>query len=368
MFIMPELRPSGAEVMFQKAAPIWLSQGFRLTILTTGKSTGSFAKTLGDSGYDIIHSRLDRIPSPQQIIRFTKRIVKLKPDIAHFNAEAHGPLHTLPALLCNARIFRTVHSSFEFVGQLRFRRLVSRRVSRLLGCRFIAISNAVCLNEKSRFHNPSEVCSNWFDDSYFRPPSPAERTTARATLKIPSDQFAIVSIGNSSLVKNYSSIISSLAICQNQSAHYYQVGAPDPTGGENRLASQLRLEDKVHLVGHSDDVRSWLWAADVFIMPSIYEGFGLAAAEALACATPCILSDISGFADFKQAGAVAEWVKPTPGEIARGIDTLTKSTGSLNLALIASSQRIRQNFSLEIGCRRYSDAWRSQTAATNQPS
>ena len=353
--------------MFQKAAPIWLSQGCRLTILTTGKSTGSFAKALQESGYQIIHSRLDRIPSPRQIIYYAKHIVELNPDIVHFNAEAHGPLHTLPALLCGAKIFRTVHSSFKFVGQLRIRRLISRRFSRLLGCRFIAISNAVCLNEEFRFQNPSIVCSNWFDDLHFRPPSLAERATARAMLKIPSGQFAVVSIGNSSDVKNYTSIISSLAICQNQSVHYYQVGAQDPTGAESRLAKKIGVSARVHMVGHSADVRSWLWSADAFIMPSIYEGFGLAAAEALSCATPCILSNIPGFDDFKQAGAVAQWIDPTPAEIAKKIDMLSDPNNLIS-DLIQSSQNIRKQFSLDNGCRRYLNAWRTSRASTHKPS
>ncbi len=53
----------------------------------------------------------------------------------------------------------------------------------------------------------------------------------------------------------------------------------------------LGIGDKVHFLGIRSDVPSILMAADLFLFPSIYEGFGIAAVEAQATGLPCVISD-----------------------------------------------------------------------------
>jgi len=360
LFIMPELRPSGAEIMFRLAAPLWKSEGVRLSILVTGKSLGPFAVELEKAGYSILHCRLDRVPSMRQIVSYAGKFSEIRPDVAHFNAEAHGALHMLPAFISGSQIVRTIHSSFGFDGFLRLRRILSRGISRLIGCRFIAISSEVARNESERFFNKTCVCNNWFDDTNFRPPTLDEKSISRARLAIPKNRIVLVSIGNSSPVKNYSAVISALAQCKMRSVHYHQVGNPDPTGKEADLARELGVYERVHFVGATSDVRSWLWAADIFIMPSIYEGFGLAAAEALSCGIPCVLSDIPGFHDFRRAGACAFWAEPRPEAITIILDEITRPDFNMP-DLSASSANIRSKFSLVAGSQRYLMVWKSQT-------
>ncbi|HEX7737271.1 MAG TPA: glycosyltransferase family 1 protein [Ktedonobacteraceae bacterium] len=65
---------------------------------------------------------------------------------------------------------------------------------------------------------------------------------------------------------------------------------------------QLGLEDEVVFPGYVSDVEQLLWysAAAVFVYPSLYEGFGIPVAEALACGTPVVTSTISS---LPEAGA-----------------------------------------------------------------
>jgi glycosyltransferase involved in cell wall biosynthesis len=56
---------------------------------------------------------------------------------------------------------------------------------------------------------------------------------------------------------------------------------------------KLGLQDKVHLLGQKtrEEVRRILWRADVFVLSSDYEGWGLAAVEALAAGVPVVMTD-----------------------------------------------------------------------------
>ena len=70
------------------------------------------------------------------------------------------------------------------------------------------------------------------------------------------------------------------------------VGGPGPagSGGPRHVAGALA-------VGHVDDVRPWLAAADVVVLPSRWEGLSLALLEALATARPVVVADVAGLAD-----------------------------------------------------------------------
>jgi glycosyltransferase involved in cell wall biosynthesis len=61
-----------------------------------------------------------------------------------------------------------------------------------------------------------------------------------------------------------------------------------------RLAARGDLVDRVRMLGHRDDVPSLLAAADVFALPSLYEGTAGAAIEAMAASVPVVASRVSG--------------------------------------------------------------------------
>ena len=54
------------------------------------------------------------------------------------------------------------------------------------------------------------------------------------------------------------------------------------------MIGKLGLENRVFLPGVIDDIRKIYQKADIFVSSSLYESFGLAAAEAMAFQIPCI--------------------------------------------------------------------------------
>jgi glycosyltransferase involved in cell wall biosynthesis len=63
---------------------------------------------------------------------------------------------------------------------------------------------------------------------------------------------------------------------------------------------QLDISDKVHFTGYVEqaDLPLIYNMADVFIYPSVYEGFGLPVLEAMACGTPVITSNVSSMPEI----------------------------------------------------------------------
>lgn len=62
----------------------------------------------------------------------------------------------------------------------------------------------------------------------------------------------------------------------------------------NKLIKELGVEDYIELVGDCDDVPRVLSTADIFVLPSRYEGFGIAVIEAMLSRTVVVATDIDG--------------------------------------------------------------------------
>ncbi len=80
-----------------------------------------------------------------------------------------------------------------------------------------------------------------------------------------------------------------------------------------RLAAELKIVERVRFLGNRSDVPDILAAADIYIQPSRWDGFGIAALEAMAAGLPVVVSNVPGLRDVVgdagllfEAGSVSE--------------------------------------------------------------
>jgi glycosyltransferase involved in cell wall biosynthesis len=205
--------------------------------------------------------------------------------------------------------------------------------------------------EQERFDNPGVRLWNWLDTEYFRPPSAEERQLARQNLGCTAEQFVLVSVANCNHVKNHTALLRSLPrVKQAVSPLYLHVGKEEPERPELVLTKRLGLENEVRFMGSQFDPRLFFWAADVFVMPSLYEGLGNSALEAIASGCPAVLAKVSG---LKEIAIETKWT------ISVSADVDSIAAGLLRLAGIPAdtrrsraledSTRIRDRFSMQRG-------------------
>ena len=76
---------------------------------------------------------------------------------------------------------------------------------------------------------------------------------------------------------------------------------PDRSTAEY-LARSLGVQDRIHFLGKQDNVNELLPLADLMLMPSEMESFGLAALEAMACRVPAIATRVGGVPELIESG------------------------------------------------------------------
>jgi glycosyltransferase involved in cell wall biosynthesis len=298
LHVLNELKPSGAETMLRCAAPHWKSHGVGCDILATGANEGPFADALREVGYAIHH--LPREPSLGYFRNFRKLVRANGYDVVHQHAEGASYWFALAAMSAGARVVRTIHNNFSFEGSLRWRRSLQRRHLAFQGVRHVSIAPGVQHNERKRFGLRSELVLNWVDTSRFSPISAPERHAARQKWGFAEDSPVLISLGNCSTVKNHGLVLEAMARLHDfPQLHYLHVGLEGEAGGaERQLANRLGIADRVVFAGWLPNVREALAAADLYVMPSLYEGLGIAALEALGMGLPAVLARADGLSDL----------------------------------------------------------------------
>jgi glycosyltransferase involved in cell wall biosynthesis/GT2 family glycosyltransferase len=355
--VLGAIRRSGAELMLANGEELFRSLGFRSHIVSVATDAESeIAREIIKAGIPVEHigSRVRwRTVAP-----FLRALRRIRPAIVHVHLEGFSLAWLAVARLARLPTIRTVHSTFEFRGWLRIRKSIERQVARCIGVRFVAVSPSVQANEAIRFRNPTTLIDNWFDDRRFRPPSEIERTRARDRLAISSADFVISVVGNCSVVKNHHELLRALALLPGDvQPVLLHVGQGELTQDEMALVAELRAESRVRFLGSMTDVQPVLYASDVFVMPSLYEGMGIAALEAMAVGVPSIVCDVPGLRDLAALSPAVRTVAPEARSIASELVEIAARRPTVpDLSLAAAA---RSRFGRERGVRSYVALYRS---------
>jgi len=164
----------------------------------------------------------------------------------------------------------------------------------------------------------------------------------------PKGCLKVLSIGNLRPAKNYHNVLRAVALLGDLDFEYQIAGTGECMNDLLRLSRELGLESKVRFLGYIESIQNLLAAANVFLMPSRWEGFGLAAVEAMNASLPLVVSDIPGLREIVDVDPpCALFVDPeSPESIANGLRQLLVSS-DLRLQLSANAFAHSQKFSID---------------------
>jgi len=311
-----------------RALPI-LAPHDRFALLVSPSAVVSDVVGAADMDRIVVRSRLGRVPLP---LAMSRALVGTRLNLVHVQFAA--------PFFCPTRIVVTVHDvMFErhpeyfapaMLAQLRARvPSTVRRASAVL-----TVSEFSKRDIVERFHVPPQkvvVAYNGVDPMY-QPLHDAARLAAVRARYGTGERFLLF-VGALKPNKNLKRVVEAYVRLRRADALRHRlvlVGAGD--GSDDATFASIRgsgYAGDIIFTGHvsDEDVVSLYNAAEVFVHPSLFEGFGLPPLEAMACGTPVITSNTTALPEV--VGEAAVQVDPLDVEALAG--ALARVTGDAGL-------------------------------------
>jgi glycosyltransferase involved in cell wall biosynthesis len=226
-------------------------------------------------------------------LRLLKAIKAIQPDVIHAHLFPSFYLAAILSILFKAKFVVTEHSISNSRRKIGF-----RTVERIVYSRFdsiISVSDTVrdSLTTWLKIKNRDKfiVIPNGIDTSRFQK---SKKYNLIDELHLQLNDVVIMVVARLTLEKNLLVAIESMKYLPLNYRLVLVGEGPLEQILENKIQA-LNLEDQVTMLGFRPDVPELLHNADIFLLPSIQEGFGISVLEAIAMKRRIILSDIPSF-------------------------------------------------------------------------
>lgn len=207
---------------------------------------------------------------------------------------------------------------------------------------------------------------NGYDLSVFTP-GVDQAAALRAEWGVPSNMASVGSVARYDPYKDHSNLLRALSLLHSRKIQLCCVLVGSNVDADNRqLTCEIRdlgLQDAARLLGARTDIPAIMSAFDVFVLSSSAEAFPNVVAEAMACETPCVVTDVG---DAAQIVGDTGWVVPPrdPNALAEAIETAVKESKqpSWLLRRVLARNRISHNFEIGHMVNAYHVLWQEMVA------
>ncbi|HEX8440598.1 N-acetyl-alpha-D-glucosaminyl L-malate synthase BshA [Archangium sp.] len=215
---------------------------------------------------------------------------------------------------------------------------------------------------------PIDVIPNFVDTERYAP----LRDRAHLRLLFPDlgeNEPVLIHVSNFRPVKRIGDVVSVFAeVHRRRPCRLVMIGdGPERSPAERKLR-ELGLDDRVAFLGKQESFAELLAAADVFLLPSEQESFGLAALEALSCGVPVVASNIGGIPEQVEHGKTG-YLAPV-GDISAMADhalALVEDPERWRLFSRRAREHVLAHFQLAPAIDRYEALYRRLVAGTSHP-
>lgn len=223
--------------------------------------------------YDVVHDHAGDFAGPMVT---AARRVGIPVRIAHYHNVSAGHRNDWKRRLYHAWV----------------RRYVLRDATAIVGCSWAALRSWF----PREWRSDSRMCVVRCGVDVRRFAAPLSRQSVRRELGIPAGAPVIGHVGRFVWQKNHAGLIAAAArvIAARPDARLLLVGGGPLQESIAAKAAAAGLADNVIFAGHQADVPRFLAAMDLFVLPSVAEGFGLAAVEAQAAGLPVATTRLDG--------------------------------------------------------------------------
>jgi glycosyltransferase involved in cell wall biosynthesis len=191
---------------------------------------------------------------------------------------------------------------------------------------------------------------------------------SRADLHIPDNKIIFISVGRLVKRKGFGYAIKALSQLPKNSFHYYIIGDGPDESELKKLVVSLGMGDQVTISGRlSDEMKfQYLSVSDIYLLPSLHEGFGICLLEAMHCGLPIVSTKNGGQEDILKDYENALFADPGDSDaFAKKIQELLGDT-KLKAVLSTHNQQMIKHFYIEEISERYENLYEELIESTCQ--
>lgn len=297
LYVITGLGQGGAERVVCDLADGMAQAGHEVKIAYL---TGEVLTHPVNKNIELIAVKLNKASSlPKAYFKLSKLIRRYNPDVVHSHmVHANIIMRIVRVMNPMTKLISTAHNSNEG-GKLR---MLAYRLTHHLSDTSTNVSQEATVAFEVMKAVPVDgmkTVYNGIDLNRFTYDSNA-KTELAEELNITDDYKIILAIGRFSKQKDYPNLLNAIQLFKDESETPFKLliaGDGELRSSIEILLDELDIKDEVILLGRRNDIPKLMSAADLFVLSSKYEGFGLVVAEAMACECLVVATDCGGVAE-----------------------------------------------------------------------
>ena len=352
LLLVPRMNIGGAESYVALVACSLKSLGYNVFIASAG---GALAVELQKEGikHFFLPIRLSKYISGILLKRIIK---KYNIEIIHANSEAAGivAVKTRQKYNLDIPIVYTAHG------------VLPAKVKDIINQvdKIIAVSNfsREAAIKEGFSANKIEVVYNGVDIDKFKPHE-EKRNLLRKKYNIPQDAFTMIIVSRIKNLRNkgHQHLLNVLSEYEvSKYWHLVVIGKGKGLGSLKQKVKEHNLQDRVHLLGHKTDVENYEDMADVVVLPSYFETFGLVLAEGMAMEKPAVAFKVGGVPEViedNKTGFVVDY--DNDDELVEKLAILAKNPDLCKQMGIQARKKVAKDFANGIMIKKLEEIYKS---------
>lgn len=345
--VIPYFCFGGAETMCENLTYALLAQGHQVSVVSLYAQRTPISLRMEQAGVSITY--LDKklgldLSMVPKLVRIMKQE---KPDVVHTHLDVIKYAVAAAKLAGVRRCVHTVHNVADKEAEGTVQKIINRMYFRLNWSVPVALSPLVQQTVVD-FYGMSEskvpVIYNGVDLSRCIPKQDYDTR----------DALNFLHIGRFNEQKNHRRLLEAFRMLADRfpNARLRMLGDGETMDEMRQYAAQLQLEDQVCFEGSRSDVYPYLHEADVFVLPSDYEGMPMTIIEAMGTGLPIVATAVGGVPDMLTDGQSGLLTECTAESVFHACERLSEDT-SLRQRLGLQAKQDCERFSAQYMAREY---------------
>jgi len=322
----PPNKLGGTEIATYNIAMHLARNGHEVHVITTDERMSSICPEWGFYVHRIFHRNIRFVGVVSFWCEIFLRLQRIDPDIVHVQSFSIG----IPAVI-SRKILRKPYVVWGRGSDIYTPWMFKDQISRLViknADAVIALTDDMKEKMVKIYNKHVYVIPNGIDFSKFNNLS---REDAKKRLKIKKYETIITFVGTLRDIKGVEYLVKAIKIiiCKNKNIMLMLIGDGNEKEKLKTLIEKLNLEKHISFVGKvkNEEIPLYMAISDVFVLPSLSEGFPNVVLEAMASGLPIIASSVGGVPGIITDGENGFLVEPrNPEQIAKNVFLLLKDS------------------------------------------